>query len=89
MTASSFDNDFVNDENNNIEKTTGNGVQHTQKVNSTQKIKKIKKLGSAHKVILFILKKSSKINKCRRKIKTVFSSKFNTKFTYYGNISNN
>ena len=60
----------------------GNGVQHTKNV-------KIKKLGSAHKVILFISKKSSMINKFTHKIKTVFSSKFNTQFTYYGYISNN
>jgi GTPase SAR1 family protein len=32
----------------------GNGVQHPKKVNSTQKILKKKKLGSANKVILFI-----------------------------------
>ena len=54
----------------------GNGVQHTRKVNSTQKILK----SSPHKVILFISKKSSMINTFSNKIKTVFSSKFNTQF---------
>ena len=68
---------------------TGNGVQHTRKVNSTQKCNKIKKLGSAHKVILLISKKSSMINKFTQKIKTDFSSNFNTQFTYYGYISHN
>jgi hypothetical protein len=38
---------------------------------------------------IIYLKKSSIINKFTHKIKTVFSSKFNTQFTYYGYITNN
>ncbi len=44
----------------------GNGVQHTKRVNSyTKKNKKIKKLGSAHKVVFFISRKSRVIISCK------------------------
>jgi len=55
---------------------------------SYQKFNK-KKLGSSHKVTLFISKKSGMINKFIHKIKTVFFLKFHTQFTFYGYIFNN
>ena len=50
----------------------GNGVSHTEKINSYTKNLIKKRLGSSHKAIFFISKKNSVINEFTHKIKTVF-----------------
>ena len=49
----------------------GDGVRGTEERNSYTKFNK-KKLGSSHKIIFFISKKSSMINQFANKIKTFF-----------------